>query len=257
MQEDVQMKLACNYYPETEALVREGRIGIDYFKFPALGYQLDMLKDAEAFAGFIERVSAVRPMLLHGLYPDMERLIARSGTPGISFHPSAGKTKLNTETVVGIIRFLKESYGHLEFISVENSGDFIEANPQLLSEIVYQSGCSLLLDVSHAWCAARRLGLDFLDYLAKLPLDRVHEIHINGWVEKGGDIMCHVKIHEQGYAILKALLPVCRPKIVTIEYGRDDDRLGCGCPILRPGELNAAAMEEIVEQVERVKEMIA
>jgi len=251
------MKLACNYYPETEALARGGKIDIDYFKFPALGYQLDIPQDAHAFEAFAAQVVALRPILLHGLYPDMDRLIRASKTPGISFHPSAGHKRLRLDTVIGIIRFLKESYAHLDFISVENSGEAIEADPLALSEIVRKSGCSFLLDVSHAYCAARRLGEDLWAYLEKLPLDRVSEIHVNGWVEKGDDIMCHVKMHEQSYQILKELLAVCRPEIVTIEYGRHDDRIGCGCPVMRPGEMNARAMEEIVEQVGRIREIIA
>ena len=56
------MKLACNYYPETEELVRAGKIDIDYFKFPALGYQMDVLYDLRAFKAFVEKAGAVRPI---------------------------------------------------------------------------------------------------------------------------------------------------------------------------------------------------
>jgi hypothetical protein len=240
------MKLACNYYPETEALVREGKIDIDYFKFPALDFQVELLHDAAAFETFAVRVSALRPILLHGIYPAMDRLVPASNTPGLSFHP--GK---NLD-----ISALRKQYARLDFISIENSG-VIESQPQALTELVRQSGCSLLLDVSHAYCASRRLGMDFWAYLSQLPLERVHEIHLNGWIEKGSDIMCHVKINEQGYEIFEELMALCAPQIITIEYGRDDDRIGCGCPILRPGEMNAAAMEEIVEQVTRIRKIIS
>ena len=66
------MKLACNYCPEAELLVREGKIDIDYFKFPALNYQVGLLHDTDAFEDFAAQMAAVRPILLHGIYPAME-----------------------------------------------------------------------------------------------------------------------------------------------------------------------------------------
>ncbi|MCL2301399.1 MAG: DUF692 family protein [Firmicutes bacterium] len=254
------MKLACNYYAETEALVREGRIDIDYFKFPGLGFQMDALRDADAFAPFAERVRRLRPILLHGVYPDMERLIALSGTPGVSLHPYQGPKMPPLREIIENLAALREKYAHMEFVSVENFpnlkyGDCIK--PEVITEMVVQSGCDFLLDVSHAYCAARDLREDFRAYLSRLPLDRVSEIHINGWAEKDGKLMCHVKINELGYRVLRELLAVCSPKIISIEYGRPDDRIGCGCPVMRPGERNAAAMEEIAEQVERIKEIIS
>ena len=248
------MKLACNYCPEAEALVREGKIDIDYFKIPALDCQADLLNDPVTSEEFARRAGVMRPVLLHGLYPSMDRLVRLTGTPGISFHPDLGSSAVNG--VVAKVRSLQEKYARLDFVSAENSGA-IEAQPLALSEIVRQSGCTFLLDISHAYCAARRLGLDFRAYLSLLPMERIYEIHINGWAEKGGDIMCHIKINELGYQVLKELLTVCSPKIITIEYGRHDDRIGCGCPVIRPGEMNTAAMEEIAEQVGRVREIIS
>jgi len=250
------MKLACNYYPETEALVREGKIDIDYFKFPALGFQIDILHDIKAFENFAARVCEVRPILLHGVYPDMDRLLAASKTPGVSLHPDARPIG----DVIQTLQRVRETYAHMDFVSVENMpslrfGALIR--PEVITEMVFRSGCDFLLDISHAWCAARALKEDFRAYLSQLPLERVSEIHINGWEEKNGDIMCHVKINEAGYEILKELLTVCTPKIITIEYGRPDDRIGCGCPVIRPGEMNAAAMEEIIEQVGRIREIIS
>ena len=248
------MKLACNYYPETEALVREGKIDIDYFKIPALDCQAWLLNDPGACEEFAARACTVRPVLLHGLYPSMDRLVRLTGTPGISFHPDLGN--FTADDILAKIQSLQEKYARLDFVSVENSGA-IEAHPQVLSEIVRQSGCTFLLDISHAYCTSRQLGMDIRAYLSQLPLERLYEIHINGWVEKGNDIMCHVKTNQAGYEILGELLALCQPKIITIEYGRDDDRIGCGCPVIRPGEMNAQAMEEIIEQVERIREIIS
>ena len=39
------MRLACNYYEETERLAREGRIAVDCFKYPSLGFQMKAFDD--------------------------------------------------------------------------------------------------------------------------------------------------------------------------------------------------------------------
>ena len=43
-----------------------------------------------------------------------------------------------------------------------------------------ESGCGLLLDVSHAWLSAHYAGGSARDFVASLPLDRVIELHVAG-----------------------------------------------------------------------------
>jgi shikimate kinase len=38
------MKLACNYYLETESLAKDEGLGIDYFKFPSLPFHMEILQ---------------------------------------------------------------------------------------------------------------------------------------------------------------------------------------------------------------------
>ena len=253
------MKLACNWLPETERLVREGRIDIDFFKFPALGSHMDILNDAQAFEALAGRVTALRPILLHGIYPDMDRLLRLTKSPGISFHPGSEDEPMDHEGIADTVQRLRERYRSLDFIAVENMpnlrfGRLIQ--PEVIAEIVERAGCEFLLDISHAYCAAHCLGEDFRSYIFRLPLDRVSEIHINGWVEKGDGRMCHVKTNEAGYQILGELLQKCSPRMITIEYGREDDRLGVGIPVIEPGRQNEQAMDEIEEQVKRIRSYV-
>ncbi len=273
------MKLACNYYRETEELVRDGVIDVDYFKFPGLGFQMEQLRD---FAAFAERVTAIRPILLHGLYPaphdlasatlrqdfdfdTVNALIEQSKTPGISLHPTVGAidatcdTREVIATIADNVAFLKKHYGHMEFITVENMpdarfGDIIV--PEVICEMTAAADCGFLLDVSHAFCAALYRGESFREYMQKLPLSRVHEIHLNGWYVQGSKTMCHTKINEEGYDALEWLLGECEPQIVTIEYGRDNDKLGVGIPLVSPDCVNERAKEEIAEQVQRVRKIM-
>lgn len=278
------MKLACNYYAETEQLVRDGVIDIDYFKFPSLGYQMGIMEEHRAaeFELFMERITSLKPVLLHGLYPaphdlcsptlsrefdfnTVNRLLDATKTPGISLHTglsvpdSALPIKALINTIVSNILFIKRHYAHLDFLRIENLdslryGELI--NPDIISEIINEAGCGFLLDVSHAYCASRQRGETFWDYIRRLPLYSVYEIHMNGWLEKNGDIMCHVNIHDEGYEILERILGCCEPKILTIEYGRHNDRIGAGVPVISPDVINERAKAEIAIQAERIRRLI-
>jgi uncharacterized protein (UPF0276 family) len=276
------MKLACNYYAETEKLARDGIIDIDYFKFPAVVPQMKIMEKAAEFEKFMSGVTRIRPVLLHGLYPaphdlaspefisdfdyeTVNRLIKLTGTPGISLHPSLNKIdpaideKRLVKIIIDNINFLRQEYAGMDFISIENVdsrrfGALIK--PEVIAEIVNGAQCSLILDISHAYCAARHTGEDFRKYLSRLPLKQVYEVHINGWFEKDNDIMCHIKINETGWQVLKDLLDYCSPEIITIEYGRSDDRLGSGCPVMSLDKANPDAEQEIIEQITRIREII-
>ena len=63
------MRLACNYYEETEWLAREGRIALDCFKYPSLGFQMKAFDDPglAEYGAMAARVREYGPLLLHGL----------------------------------------------------------------------------------------------------------------------------------------------------------------------------------------------
>jgi len=276
------MKLACNYYPEAEQLLDENIITPHYFKFPAVGFQMDILKDLAAFEAFCQRVTAKRPILLHGLAPiphdlsvpslrksfqadTAQRLIDWTHTPGLSFHPTLSAIPDDAAfrrafaAAVENAGFLKEKYAHMDFVSLENLdtarwGDFLR--PEVMTRLIAETGCDFLLDISHAFCAARHLELPVMDYIKALPLEKTVEIHINGWAVNEKGVMCHLKIHEEGYALLAEVLQHCAPKIVTVEYGRHDDRIGVGCPLMSADKINEEAKKEIAEQLHRIREIL-
>ena len=275
------MKLACNYYPETEQLFDAGSIDLDYFKYPGLPFQMDVMKNAESFRCFCGRLTRKRPLLLHGLYPaphdlsspslqtdfddaGAEELIRMTKTPGLSFHPTLSKLPADKpfeqifQTIVSNARYLKEKYSHMQFVSLENGdtpawGDLLK--PAVMTRLIHESGCAFLLDISHAFCASQLLGIPFFDYLKQLPLSKTVEIHINGWVIVQGDIMCHTKINDAGYQALEFVLEHCQPEIVTLEYGRHNDRVGAGVPVLSPERINVPAKAEIEEQMHKLQEI--
>ena len=276
------MKIGCNYYLETEQLFDDGSIDIDFFKYPAEIFHMEIMKDLDAFEVFCNKLTAKRPILLHGLYPaphdlsspslqvdfDHEtsnRLIKITKTPGVSFHPTLSKISDDVpfiktfSTIIANACFLKEKYSDMAFVSIENLdyvhrfGDLVK--PEIITELLNESGCGLLLDISHAYYASRGLRMGFHDYLRKLPLEKTVEVHINGWVENENGLMSHTKIHEEAYQTLKEVLKCCTPKIITVEYGRNNDRIGIGCPVMSPDKINDEAKNEIIEQVNRIKDI--
>lgn len=66
------------------------------------------------------------------------------------------------------------------------------------------------------------------EYIGRLPLERLYEIHINGWMHTERGMMAHTKIHEEGYELLEEVLSRTKPRIVTLEYGRGTTGWGQG-----------------------------
>lgn len=282
------IKLACNYYKEVEELIQNGVIDIDYFKFPSLGFQMSVFDkyDLSDYELFVNQLNQIRPVMMHGigLSPNIigsksfmdevdisyvKKVINLAGVNGISLHLSGIDNKLsrteNKNILINNILFLKDKFAGVDFFSLENVdgnpyqyretfGVCIE--PDFIADIIHETNCEFLLDISHAYTSSRNLGLDVYEYLHLLPLDKLYEIHINGWIETEKDIMSHTKINPHGYEILQNILKENKPKIITLEYGRSNDRLSCGIPIMSPDRINDEAKAEIIIQLGRLKEII-
>ena len=291
-----QIKLACNYFEETVQLVRQGKIEIDAFKYPSLGFQMKVFDDPamEIYERWIREAQKLRPVMIHGLgqrsndigaedfrekfNPAAARRIFKlAEVKGVSLHLCGGDTGLPAEErkriILDNISFLKDCLGELEFFSLENvdgnpfSDLFYQdvcIRPEFIREVVEEADVDFLLDISHAYGSALQLGMDVRDYLEKLPLARMCEIHINGWIRTENGLMAHTKIHPEGYELLGEVVEQWRKggevraktRYITLEYGRGDDRLNAGIPLMRDGEINQRAMEEIVEQAARLQKLI-
>lgn len=54
-----------------------------------------------------------------------------------------------------------------------------------LTRLLDETGSGLLLDVANLYINAKNLGYDWQDYLDRLPLDRVVQLHFVGWHNSG------------------------------------------------------------------------
>ena len=93
---------------------------------------------------------------------------------------------------------------------------------EFIAAVIEETGAGLLLDLAHAQVSAARLGVPIGGYLARLPLDRVRQIHVSGPREIDGMLTdVHETLREQDYALLREVLRRARPAAVTLEYSRD------------------------------------
>lgn len=110
-------------------------------------------------------------------------------------------------------------YGHL------GPGDAL-CEADFVATVLEQADCQLLLDVNNVWVNAQNHGFDPLEYLQRLPLHRVVEIHVAGaerlaqmqdlWIDThGADILPEVLALMQWVVARRGPLPVL--------YERDHD----------------------------------
>ncbi len=100
------------------------------------------------------------------------------------------------------------------------------ASPATIREIVVGTGSGLLLDLAHAWVAASNQAMKDEQYLEKLPLEQVKQIHISGPRKQRDHLQdAHESLSEEDYALLDWTLQRTSPQIVTLEYIREPQAL--------------------------------
>ncbi len=98
--------------------------------------------------------------------------------------------------------------------------------PERIRRVLEATGAGLLLDLGHARIAAESLGMGAEDYLARLPLDRVRQIHTSGPRVREGHLHdLHQSLQAVDYALLEWALARTRPEVVTLEYIQEPDAL--------------------------------
>jgi uncharacterized protein (UPF0276 family) len=297
--DDITMNLAVNYSEAAADLLEKGQIAIDRFKCPA-------------WPDLIATVRHIHPTYVHfpltagqgiGNAFDMEThevadwstiegLLTHTNTPFVNIHlaptvrdhvdiPADTQEPEHVERLITClirdVRAVVEQFGP-ERVIVENDhdngGKYLRPAllPDVIHRVVDETGCGLLLDISHARLAARHLGMDAWEYIHALPVERLREIHVTGiqhfdarWVgllcragvDAGviqglaGRQVDHLPLITDDWAFAAQSLDHIRrgvwgqPWIVALEYG------GVG-PVWEA----VAEMEVLREQVPRLYELV-
>lgn len=209
------MEFSVNYSPVLAELVRENLVRIDRFKCPAWP---DLLEEARrtlpVYIHFPLQIGSGNGMPVDAerrAPVDLERmadLLEMSGTLLVNTHlmpapidyPSIPPDSRNPshiqQVISGALRDLEpliKRFG-AERVLVENI--ILERNwlqlavlPEVMAQVLEETGCGFLFDLSHARMAADGLGIDSRAYADSLPVERIREIHITGIQVIGGELL--------------------------------------------------------------------
>lgn len=241
------MEFAVNYSPEAAALLEQGRAQIDRFK-------------CADWPELIEPASALLPIYVH--FPlvagtntldgtdweRIERLLRETGTPYVNVHLMAdGKGPESSltpdqrqgmiEGMIAEVQRVVDRFG-ADRVMVENVPYYgemadlvgfwplrVSVEPATIQRVIEETGCGLLLDISHAVITSAALGVEPRDYIRALPVHRLRELHITGLGMIEGQLADHVPMMPQDWPLVEWTLDYIHagdwpePWVVALEYG--------------------------------------
>jgi uncharacterized protein (UPF0276 family) len=246
------MKFAINYSKTAKQLLVDGKIQFDLFKCPDWPELLDTVGQIHPLYVHFSlragkgRVETVEPNFL----ADM---LKKTGTQNINIHlgPSVSdfagmmdhtqtpqEVETLSRTMLADIAWVADRFGP-ERVILENCPWSPHPNyripaavlrAEFITNIVRESGCGLLLDITHALIAAKWLEQDVYEYLESLPWDVMKEIHISGSRFLNGDWYDHYALSEEDWTVTRWVLERIkqgdwpRPELASFEYGGIGER---------------------------------
>jgi uncharacterized protein (UPF0276 family) len=234
------MKIGCNYSEELMELIESGEVDVDFIK---IGY-------FNPFMGIHDDVVKTKPILIHGFgkfehigmvdpkrnndWSYMNEVLAKYDTQHMAVHFAIydqdlqGVCDCRNRLEEGLAIF-KENLEVPLLIENMDYNPFYNrlavrreaVDPDYINEICHKYDVGLLLDTAHASVSAYHLKMDVHDYISRLPLDQVKEIHFVGTqlTEDQGLKDMHTPLTHRDYDLLDWLKGLCDPEIVTLEYG--------------------------------------
>ncbi|RME49633.1 MAG: DUF692 family protein [Chloroflexi bacterium] len=264
------MQFAVNYSPQAAELVQAGRVQIDMFKCPPWP---ELVAEAQGYGPVYVHFSLVvgpglgDAITRRGEAPNwelVEHFLATTCTTHINLHISTNRRhyldgspdreltpERVTEQLIRDVEGVCRRFGR-DRVVVENGYRSDEVRvlaatfPEVITQVVEETGCGFLFDLSHARLATTYLGRDVFDYIAHLPLAHTREIHLTGiqhfgpeWVERmrafgvGEDFlrpligidMDHLPLSEEDWSFMQWAAEAIRhgawgqPQLVALECG--------------------------------------
>jgi uncharacterized protein (UPF0276 family) len=247
------VEFAINYSTQAAALLRAGQIRLDCFKCPDWPHVI-----AEAGQLLPVRVHFSYRTATPNSAPNFDvaqRMLRETQTRHINIHLWASRhsfpgwaidstdpqlMRIVTDCMVREISQAVDRFGANGVIAenipyLADNDEFLRAGsePSLIRQVIEQTGCGLLLDLSHARIAAHYMGLDAQQYIEQLPLDRLRELHLTGIGHNNGKLDDHMPFTADDWPITEwAMHRIARgdwprPDLVALEYGG----VGPDCPL--------------------------
>jgi uncharacterized protein (UPF0276 family) len=215
------MKFAINYSPQAAELLSNGQIEIDAFKTPP-------------WPDLITKAKALCPVTVHFPFRtgegkniktkigEIENFLDSTTTNFINVHLVVKASKMPhipvyetpspmhkvqiIDTMLSDLQDITSHFGPENTIAEnypyhigENSTLRGAIEPDIISEVIVRADCGLLLDVSHARIAAHYIGMDPIEYIHRLPLDRLKELHFAGIHDWDGYLQDHLPMLEEDW----------------------------------------------------------
>ncbi len=266
------MNFAVNYSPQTLKFLKKNKIQFDLFKLPAWPKIIHQINgNYPCYIHFPLKVGRGKGVMDNETkepvkWKKIEKMMQKTGTPLVNLHvelankhypdiPQASITPEHyarvVENIVFDVKQAVQIFG-ADKIIIENEhdgkGHQLKLNilPELYHRIIAETGCGLLLDVSHARIAARALGMDEKEYLQAFPVQHIRELHLTGiqwfsdehiqkvraakldekWIEKiSYNWMDHLPMTEADWPMVQWVVDNIRaghwstPWVASLEYG--------------------------------------
>jgi hypothetical protein len=204
---------------------------------------------------FLDRVAERYPVVLHGVSLSIgstdplnreylgelralrDRTRARWVSDHLCFTGVAGKNThdllpipYTEESLRHVARRVREVQDFLEApLALENPSTYLElqastmSEPDFLAALAEEANCALLLDVNNVFVSAYNHGFDASEYLAKIPFDRVVQLHVAGHTSYGTHIVdTHVgPVTDPVWELLGAAYRAASGASVLLEWDAD------------------------------------
>ena len=245
------MEFAVHYSRKLAKLITAGQIDVQRFKSPAWPEVIDeALEIRPTYVHLPLMVGLPAGMILDtelkqaAQWERFEEILAKTATPYINVHMTprqefypdipadtddpAHIEQITTDILKGIEQTISRWGQERVIIENDNHGHgtafHFSFQPDFIKRIVEETGCGFLFDISHARLAAEFMEMNAKDYIGRLPLQSIREIHFTGiqylighWIDKarkhgvpeqfieiyGGGWQDHLPMTEEDYQFIK------------------------------------------------------
>ena len=246
------MQLAINYSTQAAALLAAGQIHLDRFKCPDWP---DMIAEAQAMlpvAVHFTLTAGSGKLKKTADWDFIAGLLAQTNTPYVNLHlaptlkdfPDFSVADLSEAEARKVFKAMRKDvraavreFGAdrviVENVPYRGHQDKVfrtAVEPDRIQEIFADTGCGLLLDISHARISAHYLGLESFDYMEQLPLHQIKELHFTGLHDLDGYLQDHLPVLDEEWPVLEQILERIRsgrwaePWLLSFEYGGVGDK---------------------------------
>lgn len=233
------MKLAVNYSTPLKKLIQAEEVRVDLIKCPE--WDAIVIPALSLGAAYIHFEISLGNNKVQGLNFDLiQRMFDLTGTKFLNTH-LANDTDLMPQGKKAHKELLAKWESDLDLLRSRFPDKPVIAenlpwhpflpqlelacDPELISSFLIANDVGLLLDLSHAQISSAMLGIDFHDYVSRLPLDRLEELHITGIRNYNGYMSDHFEMQEQDWETAAWAANQIRsaawkePQIAAFEYG--------------------------------------